>query len=125
MSIRASVKSGRKTELDKMRDLVDDPSLSAPSVYVLFRSAALGTRSAVSRGLHDAWVLDYRKMAAVAVGDRVDPRYEGWADGDRAHFYDLETLQEEGVVLDRIEPPYFERLRSQALSGQQTSIADY
>jgi len=125
MSIRASVKSGRNTELDKMRDLVDDPSLSAPSVYVLFRSAATETRSAVSRGLHDAWVLDYRKLAAVAVGERVDPRFEGWSEGDRAHFYDLETLQQEGVVLDRIEPAYFERLRTRALSGQQTSIADY
>jgi len=125
MSIRAIVKSGRKTELDKMRDLVDDPSLSAPSVYMLFRSAATDEASAVSRGLHDAWVLDYRKMAAVAAGERVEPRYRGWSEGDFAHFYDLETLQQEGVVLDRIEPAYFERLRSRALSGQQTSIADY
>ncbi|MDR9412698.1 MAG: hypothetical protein RI531_08815, partial [Haloferacaceae archaeon] len=32
MSIRTSVASGRKTELQKMQDLVDDPTLSAPSV---------------------------------------------------------------------------------------------
>jgi len=125
MSIRASVRSGRDTELDKMRNLIDDPSLSAPSVYVLFRSAATDTRSAVSRGLHDAWVLDYRKLAAVAVGERVDPRYAGWSEGDRAHFYDLETLQEEGVVLDRIAPPHFQRLRIKALGNTQTSIVDY
>jgi hypothetical protein len=64
-------------------------------------------------------------MATVAAGQRVEPRYRGWSEGDFAHFYDLETLQREGVVLDRIEPAYFQRLRTRSLSGQQTSIADY
>jgi len=125
MSIRAMVRSGRETELDKMRNLVDDPSLSAPSVYVLFRSAATTEAAAVSRGFHDAWVLDYRKMAEVAVSDRVQPRYEGWSEGDYAHFYDLETLEDEGVVIDRIPPGKFWRIRRSSLAGTQTSLTSY
>jgi len=126
MSIRTSVASGRKTELQKMQDLVDDPTLSAPSVYFLFRSAATSTAGAVSRGLHDAWVLDYRKLADVAVGDAVDPTYQAsTGPGNRADYYDLETLEEEGVVQNRIPPRIFERIRKSTLAGVQTSLTTY
>ena len=126
MSIRTSVASGRKTELQKMQDLIDDPTLSAPSVYVLFRSAATSTAAAVSRGLHDAWVLDYRKLAEVAVSDAVDPTYQAWTSpGNKADYYDLETLEQQGVVQDRIPPSTFERLRKKSLAGTQTSLTSY
>jgi len=126
MSIRTSVASGRKTELQKMQDLVDDPTLSAPSVYFLFRSAATSTAGAVSRGLHDAWVLDYRRLAEVAVGDAVDPTYQAsTGPGNRADYYDLETLEEAGVVQERISPIRFERIRKESLAGAQTSLVQY
>jgi hypothetical protein len=126
MSIRTSVASGRKTELQKMQDLVDDPTLSAPSVYFLFRSASTSTAGAVSRGLHDAWVLDYRKLAEVAVSDAVDPTYQAsTGPGNRADYYDLDDLEDAGVVKDRIAPETFRRIRRSSLGGTQTSLVKY
>jgi len=42
-----------------------------------------------------------------------------------ADYYDLETLEEEGVVQNRIPPGTFWRIRRSSLAGTQTSLTSY